>query len=678
MFWTSLRRNLALFALALVILVAGVVAIVNVAVDHVLYWDATTMAESWAQHVAENVADIEEIATGQTPSEESMRFFTRAQAIRYVFGFEIFDLDGKLQLTSEGDRVTIVGGTSRNAIAMSVAARKQPVVAVKRGEPPIRPANYSEAFVPVMVDGELRAVVASYIDLTEKNAQFHRIFALAGAALLVITVIAFAAPSIAWYRRTKDKQRADERIKFMAHHDSLTGLANRVHFLDNVQQSRARMCRDGTPFAVFMLDLDRFKRVNDSLGHAAGDLLLGEVARRLRTTIREADLLARLGGDEFAIIQSLPGDDGQRGDAPDDPRQASASLAGRVVAQFKQPFNLGGHSVFVGSSIGIALAPADASEPDDLLMKADLALYEAKTSGSNGYRFFEPRMMAVANERLQLEADLRGGLARGEFELHYQPIVDARTLDTVAMEALVRWRHPQHGLILPGRFIDVAEDSGLINPLGEWVLHQACRDAMSWPRHVAVAVNLSAVQVRQSALIDVVLGALVESGLPAERLELEVTETVLIGQDSDCIAMLHQLRNAGVSVALDDFGTGYSSLSYLKMFQFDKIKIDRSFTQEIGERADCAAIVCSIAGLGRSLGLATTAEGVETEQQLELVRAAGVTLAQGYLFGRPVPFAEVELESGSPLARPYENVPLPWSTVARGGARPSRAAPRNG
>jgi diguanylate cyclase (GGDEF)-like protein len=669
MFWTSLRRNLAMFALALVILVAGVVAIVNVAVDQVLYWDATTMAESWARHVAENVADIEDIATGATPSEDSMRFFTRAQAIRYVFGFEIFDLDGRLQLTSEGNRVTIVGGTSRNAVAMSVAARRQPVVAVKRGEPPIRPENYSEAFVPVMVDGEIRAVVASYIDLTEKNEQFHRIFALAGAALLLITVIAFAAPSIAWYRRTKDKQRADERIKFMAHHDSLTGLANRVHFLDSMERSRVRMKRDGTPFAIFMLDLDRFKRVNDSLGHAAGDLLLKEVARRLRTAIRETDLLTRLGGDEFAMIQTLPPDGDPRSDDPADGRQAPAALAGRVLAQFRQPFDLGGHNVVVGSSIGIALAPADGSASDELLKKADLALYETKMSGSNGYRFFEPRMTAAANERLQLEADLRGGLARGEFELHYQPVVDARTLDTVAMEALVRWRHPLHGLILPGRFIAVAEDSGLINPLGEWVVRQACLDAMSWPRHVAVAVNLSAVQFRQSTLIDVVLGALVDSGLPAERLEIEVTETVLIGADSECIAMLHQLRSAGVSVALDDFGTGYSSLSYLKMFRFDKIKIDRSFTQEIGERADCAAIVCSIAGLGRSLGLVTTAEGVETEQQLELVRAAGVSQAQGYLFGRPVPFALVELESVGPSARPREIRPSRWSRAARGELR---------
>jgi diguanylate cyclase (GGDEF)-like protein len=423
------------------------------------------------------------------------------------------------------------------------------------------------------------------------------------------------------------------------------------------------MSRDGMPFTIFMLDLDRFKGVNDSLGHAAGDMLLKEVACRLRTSIRRTDILARLGGDEFAIIQSESRDDETHIKVPKDSHEAAIVLANRILEQFKQPFDLGGNKVFVGTSIGISLAPADGSEPDDLIKKADLALYETKSSGRNGYSFFDPWMMAEADERHQLEADMRVALARGEFELHYQPIVDAQTRNIVGMEALVRWRHPVHGLILPGRFIGLAEDTGLINPLGEWVLHHACQDAMAWPEHVTVAVNLSAVQFRKSNLLDVVLCALVDSGLPPERLEVEVTETVLLEKESDYITVLHQLRNVGVSVALDDFGTGYSSLSYLKTFRFDKIKIDRSFTRDIGERSDCAAIVCSIVGLGRSLGLLTTAEGVETEQQLDLVRAAGVAQAQGYLFGRPKPFAELDFDHADG-ARALQPRPRPSAMAA--------------
>jgi diguanylate cyclase (GGDEF)-like protein len=631
MFHGAFRHNLVLFVLALVILITGVVGIMRVAVDYLLYWDATTMAESWAQHVADNVTDIEAIVAGEMPSEESMRFFTRAQAIRYVFGFEIFDLDGSLRFASEGNRVMTVDGSSHSAIARASAVEKRPAVAVKRGQPPIRPENYSEAFVPVIVDGETRAVVAAYIDLTEKNAQFQRTFALAAAALLLTTGIAFAAPCLGWYRRT-------EEIKFMARHDALTGLANRICFLERLEQSRARLNRDGTPFNVLMLDLDCFKEINDSLGHAAGDTLLKEVARRLLASTRRADMLARLGGDEFAIVQT-ESRSGFTGD--DNNREAAASLARRLLMQFKQPFDLGGHKASVGASIGISLAPADGGELTDLLKKADLALYETKSSGRGAYSFFDPRMMAASDERHQLETDMRLALTRGEFELHYQPIVDAKTREIVAFEALVHWHHPIHGLIPPGRFIGIAEDTGLIGPLGAWEVRQACRDARSWPPHIAVAVNLSAIQFRESDLLDVVPRALADSGLAAERLELEVTEAALLTNEGNTIALLHQLRNVGVSLVLDDFG--YSSLQLLRMFAFDKIKIDRLLTQDIGGRDDCASIICAIVGLSRNLGLVAAAGGVETEQQLTLLRAAGVSQTQGDLFGQPTPLAGLEL-----------------------------------
>jgi diguanylate cyclase (GGDEF)-like protein len=440
-----------------------------------------------------------------------------------------------------------------------------------------------------------------------------------------------------------EKERSEARIAFMARTDLITGLANRSHFMERIEAARLRLADGGEPFSIFMLDLDHFKFVNDSLGHAAGDLLLKEAGERLHAALRGADVLARFGGDEFAIIHTEASASELNADYRAHRRSSSIMLAGRILSAFEAPFDIEGHTVHVGTSIGISLAPADGTDPEDLLKKADLALYETKSNGRNGYTFFDPRMTAVVAERHEIEADLRLALARGEFELHYQPIVDVRTREVNGVEALVRWRHPVHGLMPPARFIPLAESTGLIVPLGSWVLHQACRDAVRLPDPIKVAVNLSAVQFRKSDLADVALRALADTGLPPERLEVEVTETVLLEKETDYIATLHRLKAIGVSVALDDFGTGYSSLSYLKLFPFDKIKIDRSFITDMAERADCAAIVRSVIGLGRSLDMITTAEGVETEAQLEIIRAAGVTLAQGYLFGRPRPFAELDI-----------------------------------
>jgi diguanylate cyclase (GGDEF)-like protein len=436
-------------------------------------------------------------------------------------------------------------------------------------------------------------------------------------------------------------QRHEERIAYLAHHDPLTGLPNRARLKERIEERGELLRQSGLPFGVFLLDLDRFKDLNDSLGHGAGDALLRAVAKRLTGALRKCDVVARPGGDEFAIIQTPPRDAEKRSRLLEDHRNGAVKLANRILRVLAEPFDLGGSQVFVGASIGISLAPDDGAEAEDLMKKADLALYEAKSAGRNCFRFFNAQMTMIAEERHQLEADMRVALVRGEFELHYQPIIDVRTRAVAAAEALARWRHPVRGLVPPDRFIPLAEDTGLIVPLGDWVLQQACRDAAGWPEHVKVSVNLSAVQFRNAGLLDSILFALVDSGLPAERLEVEVTESVLLGKEADYLILLHQLKNIGVSVALDDFGTGYSSLSYLKMFPFDKIKIDRTFIRDIEGRADCAAIVSSIIGLGRSLGRHTTAEGVETEAQFEILRAAGVTLAQGYLFGRPVPLPKL-------------------------------------
>lgn len=439
-------------------------------------------------------------------------------------------------------------------------------------------------------------------------------------------------------------RRSEVRIAFMAHHDDLTGLANRSYFREEIEEACAQLVAKGLPFSVLMLDLDQFKKINDSLGHGAGDALLKEVSARLRGVIRSCDFIARLGGDEFAIVQTglLVADSSMY--CIDRRHDDAIALANRILDIFNEPFYLEGHKVSAGTGIGIAIAPNDGTDPEDLLKKADLALYAAKSTGRNAYHVFEPEMMAVADVRNKLEADMRLAFERDEFEVHYQPIIEARTRKSAGVEALVRWQHPEQGLIAPHHFIRLAEDTGLIIPLGGWVLQQACQDAMGWPEHIKVAVNLSAVQFGQGNLLEVIKRALHESGLPPSRLEVEVTESVLLEGEMDNVSVLHQLKNMGVSVALDDFGTGYSSLTYLKQFPFDKIKIDRSFTQDVTEQASSLTIVSAVIGLARGLGMVTTAEGIETEEQFEIVRIAGVTLAQGYLFGKPCPKSELRFD----------------------------------
>src|SRR5262249_3073384 len=381
----------------------------------------------------------------------------------------------------------------------------------------------------------------------------------------------------------------------------------------------------GDPIAVMFLDLDRFKSVNDSLGHSVGDALLCAVTERLQRVVALSDTVARLGGDEFAIVQRHA-------------RPAGASeLAGKIIAELAEPFEVQGHQLIVGTSIGIAMAPADGNEPDQLLRNADMALYRAKSDGRGTYHFFQPEMDAQMQDRRKLELDLRKALQGDEFELNYQPLIDLARDEVCGFEALLRWKHPERGLVSPDEFIPVAEEIGLIVPLGDWVLKQACRDAASWPVKTAIAVNLSPVQFRNPMLALSIVSALGQSGLAAARLELEITESVLLQADRNVLDALHQFRDLGVRICMDDFGTGYSSLSYLRSFPFDKIKIDRSFIRELGKDNDCMAIIRAVMRLVSSLGMITTAEGVETEEQLEILRAEGCMQVQGFLFSKAVP-----------------------------------------
>jgi diguanylate cyclase (GGDEF)-like protein/PAS domain S-box-containing protein len=427
-----------------------------------------------------------------------------------------------------------------------------------------------------------------------------------------------------------ERRKAEARVAHMAHHDSLTELPNRVFYQERLSQ--ALDLNDATKHvAVLCIDLDLFKNVNDSFGHPMGDRLLKMVASRMRAEVRGNNLVARLGGDEFAVVLA----------SDVSPNEAN-DFAARLIEILSVPYDMDGIEVVIGASIGIALSPGDGESSEELMRNADMALYRAKSEGGGVHRFFEREMDRQAQKRRDMELDLRSAFANGEFELHYQPLVDLAADRITGFEALLRWKHPDKGMISPADFIPVAEDIGLIVTLGEWVLRKACAEAAKWPSDIKIAVNLSPVQFRSRNIVQIVIAALAYSGLSPLRLELEITESLFLAETEANLAILHQLRALGVRISMDDFGTGYSSLSYLRSFPFDKIKIDRSFVKDLVGRPDCVAIVRAISGLGRSLNITTTAEGVETVDQLDWLRAEGCNEVQGFLFSAARPASEVE------------------------------------
>ncbi len=430
---------------------------------------------------------------------------------------------------------------------------------------------------------------------------------------------------LATHEDITERQRAEERIAHMARHDALTDLPNRTLLRERLEQELKRV-RRGESLAVLCLDLDHFKGVNDTLGHPVGDELLKLVADRLRGCTREPDTIARLGGDEFAIIMTQL-------HKPDD----AATLSRRIRNSITKPYLVDGHQIIVDISIGVSVAPDDGIDADQLLKNADMALYGAKGDGRGMYRFFEPEMDTRMKARRDLEMDLRQALLKNQFELHYQPLVNLENNDITAFEALLRWNHPDRGLISPGDFIPIAEETGLIVSIGEWVLRTACKETRNWPDRIKVAVNLSPAQLKSKHFIKTVKTVLADCRMAANKLQLEITETMLMQNTFAALATLHELRKLGVQIAMDDFGTGYSSLSYLRSFPFDKIKIDRSFVQDLANEAEPKAIVHAVAGLAKCLNMISTAEGVETQQQLDALHAAGCTEMQGYLFSRAIP-----------------------------------------
>ncbi|MGB8402058.1 putative bifunctional diguanylate cyclase/phosphodiesterase, partial [Bradyrhizobium sp.] len=425
------------------------------------------------------------------------------------------------------------------------------------------------------------------------------------------------------------RKRAEEKIAHLAHYDVLTDLPNRALFREKLERALNEV-KPGEQLAIMYIDIDEFKRVNDALGHPIGDELLKSVADRLRGCLEATDVAARLGGDEFAVIQTAICD-----------RSQTTRLVDSLYEAIRQPFECAGHLITTDASIGIALAPGDGLDLDQLLRNADLALYGAKADGRRTYRFFEAGMDARARARRSLELELRQAITGGGLEVYYQPVVNIEDARVSGCEALLRWHHPERGAISPAEFIPIAEDTGLIDQLGRWVLISACREAANWPDDVHIAVNVSPVQFKGQTLALGVAAALAASGLAACRLELEITEAVLIRDDEAALATLHQLRALGVRIALDDFGTGYSSLSYLRRFPFDKIKIDRSFIKDLAAAGASSSIVQAVVNIAAASDMTTTAEGVETEQQRNLLHSLGCTEMQGYLFSPAIPAPEI-------------------------------------
>jgi diguanylate cyclase (GGDEF)-like protein len=624
----TLRRD-ALFAAGLILfLVAAVWAAISVtsrAVNQMLHQDAEASGEAWARYLAANVADLEAIVAGARPSAESLAFFEKAQKIGDVFLYKIFDAKGGLRLVS--NQLDTIGQTAEsipvhNPSAAEVVLKGETEVEAKEGKSPDRPAFYAEAYVPVVVGGEVVGIVETYVDQSAKRAAFHARIAGVAVALAAIIAVAFGLPALGFTWRTRQKRAADSRADFLAHHDTLTEILNRGRFMRDLDAAVALGC----PVAVHCIDIDRFKEINDTMGQAVGDAILQQVARRIRTVSERADLVARIGGDEFALAQVLQS-----------PRQVTRTAAA-ILNAIGETFHLSDRDVDASVSVGSAVAPAHGESAAALLKSAEIALAHAKSEGSGSRALFRPEMDAELQERRALEGLLRSALNEDGFDLYFQPIRRTADAKLSGFEALLRLPKPEGGHISPTVFVPLAERLGLIVPIGEWVLRHACAVAATWPGGLTISVNLSPMQFADGQIAETVKNALDTTGLAAGRLELEITEGLLLSHTEAIMRQLEELKALGVKIAMDDFGTGYSSLSYLWKFPFDKLKIDQSFVHGLGQGDDhLASVIQAIVALGRSLGMTITAEGVESEMQAAFLNRIGVDLLQGFHLGRPMP-----------------------------------------
>jgi len=590
---------------------------------------AQQIAAATAEHGEVDLARLAELVSVAFESFDRDRRELQAHNLRLDTavsnmsqGLVMFDAAGRLVI--HNPRYAEIYKLEPGALTAGQTLRDLLALRVANGTFPGDPDAYIERLRGTIEAGE---TLSNFIELDD------------GRTIAVVSQPMAGGGWVATHEDITERRRAQMKIEHMARHDALTDLANRVLLRERLTEALLHVER-GQKLAVLCLDLDQFKSVNDSLGHPVGDELLRTVAGRLRGCVRETDTISRLGGDEFCIVQT------DIADAADVER-----LSRRISEAVRAPYMLHGHSINIDVSIGIALAPTDGTDANDLIKHADMALYGAKGDGRGIFRFFEPTMDARMKARRALELALRRAFENGEFELYYQPMLNLTEGSARCCEALLRWHHPERGMVSPVEFIPVVEEMGLIVALGEWVIRQACRDAALWPDDICVAVNLSPTQLVHKNLLPTVLSALAAAQLPARRLELEITEAVLMQNTELTLQALHRLRALGIRISMDDFGTGYSSLSYLRSFPFDKLKIDRCFISGLDNSAEASAIVQAVTSLAERLGMTTTAEGVETMEQLERVRALGCTDVQGFLYSRPVPLCELTKLLGAQSAR---------------------------
>jgi len=628
----SLRRAAALFAAAVILLAAGTWFIVQMTTDRLISQYVQGTTQQWARFLAQNVTDLGEIADGERPSSQSLAFFEATRKSDSVFRYVIFNRYGYSQLVIDHNGIAPVDLSEFSVEAVQAINTGRATGAVKSD--PKTGIEYGVAYVAATANGKAVAAVGAYVDQADAAKVFIRSSWMSAIALFLLTAMAFAVPAVGWYRRTREKQQADRRIRYLAHHDVLTGLSNRAQLIETLQKAIAILPATGPLLALHFFDLDYFKQVNDTLGHDAGDFLLSTIGERLKALVRLQDIVARLGGDEFVVVQT----------SVSDPSQAEA-FATRMVETLTAPVYFKEHQIQPHLTVGIALGPKDGTTPERLLKSADLALYNGKLAGRGVIRFFAPEMDEVLQARIRLDRTIRDAIANKSFALHFQPIFEMNGEKLIGFEALARLDGPDGAPIPPAVFIPMAEEMRVIDKIGELVLKEACRTAATWPTDLTVAVNLSPVQFESGDIEGIVTAALDESGLEPHRLELEITESLLLDNSEATLGILHRFKAKGISVVMDDFGTGYSSLSYLWKFPFDKIKIDRSFMQSFaGDSHQAETIVKTIIALGREMKMRVTVEGVETSQQVDFLYDSDADQVQGFYFGRPVPSSELSAE----------------------------------
>ena len=560
--------------------------------------------------------------------------FEQTGYARRVLRYELYDARGRLVFTS--GRASLHLGDNLAGVT-SNPTKEGAVVGLYSGSATQGPSQFAVLRLPLDLAAQARGTLIVYLDQTDQAGVLSSYFGLIALVTIILLGVGVATPVAFAWMRSQERRQAEEQVRYLESHDALTGLSNRRAFAEGLGEAILRMKRDNTHIAVVCLDIDKFKEINEASEHGGGDQVLREIGSRIRDTLRERDIIARLGADEFAIALV---DITNLGDV--------MAFMNRLVTALRLPFNVGDKEILITTSVGIALAPADGDTASTVLRHATIALSRAKGDGGQRMCFFEESMDKALQRRRTVEHELRLALGREEFEVVYQPQYDLATETQCGSEALIRWHHPVHGKIAPGHFISVAEETGLIVPIGEWVLRRACFDAVSWPDHLTVAVNLSPAQFRDSDIAETVAGILKETGLPARRLELEITENLLINDTEEVLSKLNRLRELGVAIAMDDFGTGYSSLSYLARFPFSKIKIDRQFIRNMTRDPAMRAIVKTIIALGKSLDVTITAEGVETPEQAEMLRKFGCRQVQGFLYGHPEAAGAHAKSTGAP------------------------------